>query len=220
MNNKNKWEQLYDDNRHHPKYPHNEVVTFILKNFKINKNIKILDLGCGAGRHLKFLAENGFDAYGCDYSEKSIEICHHIIKDYNVKLNVSSIEQLPYEDSFFDGLICYGVLYYSPKSTIEQSIKEIYRILKKNAKAFIVLRSLEDYRYLNGIYVNNNEVVINEKYETRSGFKENGMRITFFNKKELYYMFSEFEKITINSMRISHENDLYADDDYLVYLEK
>ncbi|STA75282.1 Tellurite resistance protein TehB [Campylobacter lari] len=220
MDNKYKWEELYNDSRHHPRYPHNEVVTFVLKNFKYHCGIKILDLGCGAGRHLKFLAENGFDTYGCDYSEKSIKICQKLLENFNVKLDVSSMDNLPYEDNFFDGLICYGVLYYGTKLQIEKSIQEIHRVLKNKGKAFVVVRSLEDYRYSNGIYINNNEVVVNEKSKTRSGFKENGMHINFFNKKELRFMFSRFKSVVIDTMRISHENGLYADEDYLIFLEK
>ena len=35
---------------------------------------RILDLGCGTGRHLVYLAKKGFEAYGIDIAEEGIKI--------------------------------------------------------------------------------------------------------------------------------------------------
>lgn len=34
-----------------------------------------VDIGCGAGRHLRCLGSNGYDAFGLDISEGAIEVC-------------------------------------------------------------------------------------------------------------------------------------------------
>ena len=34
-----------------------------------------VDIGCGAGRHVRWLGANGHDAYGLDFSEGAVEVC-------------------------------------------------------------------------------------------------------------------------------------------------
>jgi len=58
----------------------NKVVEYISKNFE-NKNIKILDVGCGNGAFLfKLLKSDFINLHGMDYSEKSIELAINIKK--------------------------------------------------------------------------------------------------------------------------------------------
>lgn len=64
------WENLYSQQHLGPKYPEDAVIRFAFNN--LTPGQKVLDLGCGAGRHAMFLAENGFEAYGIDISENAI----------------------------------------------------------------------------------------------------------------------------------------------------
>lgn len=215
-----KWHELHSQKRHQPRYPAVDLVSFVFRNFK--QNDKILDLGCGAGRHMKFLAENGFEAYGVDYSENGIKATKELLQNHNLKvdLKISSVDEIPYEDEKFDGLVCYGVLYYNPKEIIEKAAKEMHRILKKGAKAYVVIRSTQDYRYENSEKISKYEVIINEKDEKKAAFKENGMKMYFFDKDEVQRVFRDFQTIEINRLRTSYENDNFADDNFLVILTK
>ncbi|HHP0358926.1 TPA: hypothetical protein ACRZSU_001761 [Campylobacter jejuni] len=49
-----KWHELHADKRHQPLYPSNDLVSFVLKNFKTND--QILDLGCGGGATCKIFS--------------------------------------------------------------------------------------------------------------------------------------------------------------------
>jgi len=60
MKSKNGWDKIYSENGKFFEEPH-EYMEELLKIFRKRKVKKVLDLGCGSGRHLKFLAENGFE---------------------------------------------------------------------------------------------------------------------------------------------------------------
>lgn len=218
--NQEQWINLHKQKRHQPRYPHQLVVSFALRTFK--QGGAILDLGCGAGRHLKFLAENGFEAYGCDYSSSGIKASQELLASANLKANfeIASVDNLPYDDEFFDGLICFGVLYYNDKQSIQKAAGEIFRVLKKGSKALILVRNLEDYRYEKAKKLSKYEVIIQENDEKRSAFKENDMPMYFFDKDEVKRVFYHFKNLEINRIRTSFDNDIYADDDFVIICEK
>lgn len=218
--NQEQWINLHKQKRHQPRYPHQLVVSFVLRTFK--QGGAILDLGCGAGRHLKFLAENGFEAYGCDYSSSGIKASQELLASANLKANfeIASVDNLPYDDEFFDGLICFGVLYYNDKQNIQKAASEIFRVLKKGSKALILVRNLEDYRYEKAKKLSKYEVIIQENDEKRSAFKENDMPMYFFDKDEVKRVFAHFKNLEINRIRTSFDNDSYADDDFVIICEK
>lgn len=219
MQNQKEWSALHADLRHQPKYPSSDVVSFVFKN--LPKGGKILDLGCGAGRHLKFLAENGFECYGIDYSQNGIKASELLLLECGLKaqLQVASADDLPFEDNFFDGLLCYGILLYNPKNVIEKAAKEMHRVMKKGTKAYLHLRGTEDYRFVNGEKLNEYEAIVRETIPKRPAFGENGMKMYFFDEDEIKRVFADF-KITINHHKLYFENYAYNDDNFFLILEK
>ena len=69
------------------------------------------------------------------------------MKQYAENMRVASLIDLPFNDEYFDGIICYGVLYYLDKNDIEKATEQMYRVLKKGGKVLLVVRSVNDYRY-------------------------------------------------------------------------
>lgn len=92
------------------------------------KSGRVLDIGCGPAVYTDALSEAGHDIYGVDSSEKMIQIAKS--KNFkNAKFFVGSVENLKFEDSFFDGVLCVGVLEYLDH--IKNGIKEIARVTKQ-----------------------------------------------------------------------------------------
>lgn len=57
-----------------------------IKNYKISKDSKILDLGCGEGRDSIYLLNNGYNVLAVDYSKTAIEKCRELSNNnYNEK---------------------------------------------------------------------------------------------------------------------------------------
>lgn len=115
---------------------------------KKGQKLRILDAGCGTGINMKFLLSKGHLVYGIDLSTDALALCRKR-KLNNVKKG--SILNLPFQNNFFDALICIDVVgSMSSNRNIEKAIQEFYRVLKPggflliHAAAFPWLRSPHD----------------------------------------------------------------------------
>lgn len=78
----NEWNEAYQEGGNICFYPHEEIIRFLAKFVKKRTGIdtyavirnfrKAIDIGCGMGRHVNYLDDMGFDAYGIDLSETAI----------------------------------------------------------------------------------------------------------------------------------------------------
>ncbi|MDF2556304.1 MAG: type 11 methyltransferase [Bacillales bacterium] len=109
----------------------------------LNKGMKILDAGCGAGRYSIEFAKKGCKVTLFDISEEQLKIAEKKIIDAKVNENIEGIFQgdirdlSQFEDEQFDVVVCYGApLSYVLKNR-DKAILEFYRVLKKNGLLFV-----------------------------------------------------------------------------------
>lgn len=222
LNMKTKWETLHTQGRFRPKYPAEIIVQFIFRNFKKDRNTKVLDIGCGAGRHVHFMAKENIHAYGVDISKEGVDFTNKILKQENLNGNVkvAGVEQLPFEDDYFDGIICYGVLYYSKKDGILKAVKEMHRVLKDDGIGLLVVRNTKDYRFGLGQEIEKNTFIIEENDDGKCAFNENGMTMHFFEIEELKKLFGKFRNVEIDEIIETHKNGEYCDANFVIKFQK
>lgn len=109
-----------------------EVVKDFCDYYHLNKNSKILDVGCAKGFMLyDFHKLNlNLDLYGIDISKYAIDNCVPEVKN---KLQVANAIKLPFEDNFFDLVISINTIHNLNKVECATALKEISRVSKKNA---------------------------------------------------------------------------------------
>ncbi len=115
----------------------------IVEVFKDHTVKKVLDLGCGSGRHLIYLAERSFEVYGIDLAETGIKIAKEWLeeKDLQANLKIGSVyKKLPFEDNFFDAVISVRVIHHARVEDIRKVIKEIQRVMKPRGLIFMTVR--------------------------------------------------------------------------------
>lgn len=136
---KKAWDRVY---REHGKFvtEPQEDMPKIVELFKKSGIKRVLDLGCGSGRHIIFLAKNGFETYGIDIAEEGIKIAKDWLREEGLKAEVTVgdiYKKLPYPDNFFDAIISIKTLHHGRIEWIRRCIREIKRVLKPNGWIFI-----------------------------------------------------------------------------------
>jgi ubiquinone/menaquinone biosynthesis C-methylase UbiE len=106
----------------------------------LGDNLYLLDLACGTGRALRYAATrtNGHgEFYGVDISPKMIEQAQAKSQSYgNLHFYKSRVEELPFDDNFFDVIISSNALHHF--SDPERALREANRVLKPNGKLYIL----------------------------------------------------------------------------------
>jgi SAM-dependent methyltransferase len=218
---KERWETLHKSPRFRPQYPSEITVRFLFANFpqdfENRRNLKILDIGCGGGRHVKLLAEQGFDAYGIDFSAEGIKHTNEVLSRFNLEahLEVGGVDNLPYADNFFDGAIAFAVFYYADAEGMRKDLDELHRVLKRGGRALVVTRTTDDYRFGKGKQTEPNTFILDI-----SETNEQGMTMHFLNKEMVYDYCSRFAEIRLGRYDLSLTNLESRGSNWIITLEK
>ena len=111
--------------------PLSTYITEQIDNIDI-ENRKCIDIGCGGGRYSKYLKNKGAVVLALD---KYPEMFDH---SSNINFIEASMDHIPVVNDSYDLAISIGVIHNSTsKSEYISSLKEIFRILKKDGYAII-----------------------------------------------------------------------------------
>ena len=128
-------------------YKHKEYSTFGEPSIEVKqiaqrlkKSSKILDIGCGEGRHSIFLASLGFHVDAFDISENGINKLKHIVKEKKLDINakISSITDYEFSNRY-DFIIAHGVLHLIKREDWEPLIDKMKMYTNLNGVNVIVV---------------------------------------------------------------------------------
>lgn len=143
MNKKQWYETLFDN--YGQKYD-NECFTrgttgecdFIEKEINYNNNLKIIDVGCGTGRHAIELAQRGYSVTGIDLSESLLERAREKASQNNLKIDFMrhDARDLPFENEFDIAImLCEGGFPLMETDEMNfEILKNVSKALKNRAK--------------------------------------------------------------------------------------
>jgi len=135
------WESIFKKSGKVFYKPH-EDMNKIINLFKKEGVKKILDVGCGSGRHIVLLSKEGFDVYGMDNAESGLKRTRKWLKELGLKAklkNASCYKTFLYKDNTFDAIIFTQVIHHAKLKEINFCISEIKRVLKPNGLVFITV---------------------------------------------------------------------------------
>jgi tellurite methyltransferase len=93
---------------------------------------RVLDVGCGIGRHSLYLASKGFQVFSIDASAKAIDFTQNAAQGAGLSINVrqSPMTTLPFEDHYFDYVLAWNVIYHGDPTTVRTVLSEIARVVR------------------------------------------------------------------------------------------
>jgi ubiquinone/menaquinone biosynthesis C-methylase UbiE len=94
----------------------------------------VLEVACGSGQGLGYLAEIAEKFSAGDYSQKLLDIAKN---HYGKRINLKKFDaqKMPFKDKTFDVIVFFEAMYYLPDA--EKFISECRRVLKKAGRLLI-----------------------------------------------------------------------------------
>ena len=121
--------------------------TINIQKLNLLDNAKVLDLGCGEGRHCfgAYMHAN-LDVYGFDLNPNDVQKAMDNFPQFDEKSDTKSCSfgctdatKLPFADETFDYLICSEVLEHIPE--VDCAVDEIIRVTKRKGKIAVSVPS-------------------------------------------------------------------------------
>ncbi|KKQ92339.1 MAG: type 11 methyltransferase [Candidatus Woesebacteria bacterium GW2011_GWB1_39_10] len=133
------------------------------------KSKNILDAGCGMGRTLKYLLDEGVDKNnitGVDISEDMLKIAKNNVPSVKtLKTDLSKFET----KNKFDLILCTHVLHYLDNEDFTKTLKNFYKLLKpKGILLFVVTHPVRTTRHNLAEYFKNDWIVDHTPWSTTS----------------------------------------------------
>ena len=101
--------------------------------FEEGRDLRVLEIGVGAGSDFSQWVKSGAIATGVDLTDAAIDLTREHLETMEldtsrVDLRVADAEKLPFDDASFDIVYSWGVLHHSPNT--EQAFREVSRVLR------------------------------------------------------------------------------------------
>ena len=183
------WEKLLEDIPESYAHWFSEEEKFLKKH--ITKDSKVLEVGCGEGRSLRYILDLTKNLTGIDNDSKAIKDAKENIQEGNFQ--VADGRKLPFEDNSFDFILCMTTpANFGDKR--QEFYAEMKRVVKSNGQIILSVFNEDAMEERLKLYKKVN-APIKEIVGGRVIFEEN-VDIEFseqFSKEELEKIFRESE---------------------------
>jgi len=171
------WDQVYGARFMTNWYPNEDIIRFCARLIQrrttydqreVKRQVRrVLDLGCGNGRHAIYFAREGFQAFGIDISPTAIAWATDWSRreGLNPDFRVGDITRLPYADGSMDVVVSHGVLDHVPMAIARRAAEEVRRVLSPCGLFYLDLRATDDFEHGVGEEIEPDTFVITHGFE-------------------------------------------------------
>ena len=207
------WDPVWEDifrKKSWGRYPPEHVIRFVAHTFSAiedRSKIRLLEIGCGPGANIWFMAREGFSVSGIDGSHTAIQHADQRLAEEGLRadLRVGDFSELPWPDASFDGVVENVSLYCNPMAGITRALDEICRVLRPGAPFLSSFFSDRTWGYGKGEMVEPDGFInLREGPLAHAGF------CLFMNPKRVPEVFGHFAEVTVEriSRTINQEQHL------------
>lgn len=128
------WQELWHDPEIRKRWeamPPLPQVEDMAERLQAEGQARVLDIGCGLGRHAVYLAARGFDVTATDVASSAIEKCTENLARAGLAATMVEAEmtEFPWPDAYFAGVVASNVIHHADLSTLRRIIASITRVL-------------------------------------------------------------------------------------------
>jgi SAM-dependent methyltransferase len=196
-------------------------VRFVARNYYGVANrstIRILDLGCGPGCIIWYLAREGFDAYGIDGSKVGLSLARQRLEREGLRgefVQGDFTLGLPFPEEFFDATIDNASLCHNHPEAISRTVLELHRVLKPVGRHFGMMFAPGCTGEGSGQCIGRNAYV-----DVDTGPLAGPWPIVFADQEQLRDLFKPFPSLVIDRQSYSERSQLIAVNHWLVTATK
>lgn len=125
------------------RYPAEDLVRFVARNFYRVPDrgaVQLLEVGCGPGGNLWYMAREGFTVAGIDGSSTAVELAKNRldaeVPGWRGEIVCGDMTTLPFADGRFDGVVDSEAIYCNSFGDSKRIYNEVRRVLKPGGALF------------------------------------------------------------------------------------
>jgi len=114
---------------------------------RLDTRRRVLDVGCGEGRNIRYLLSRGYECWGIDRDPRAIDRLTRFTQELTPnaptsRFLVGEADALPWPDASFDVVICSAMLHFADDADhFGRMVTEAWRVLAENGLFFARLAS-------------------------------------------------------------------------------
>lgn len=155
---------------------------------------RVLDLGCGVGRHALALAVAGFEVQAFDGSAEGLAFTREAAGKHGLSIRTREgmMTDLPYDDASFDYVLAFNVIYHGDETVVRRTIAEISRVLTAKGLYQGTMLSKRNGKYGKGVEVAPNTFTIKDPSDSDKSHPH-----FYCDARELLTLFADYEPLRL-----------------------
>lgn len=192
------WEEVFQE-QEWGRYPPEELIRFIARRFfslPHRDQIKVLEIGCGPGANIWFLAREGLDSYGIDGSETAIFKAERRMREEGLRASLRVGDAISLADAYpaqyFDAVIDVTCLQHNKLQAVHTILEQVLTVMKPGGSIFSMMVTSDSYGVGLGKEIESGTFVeVTEGPLHRRGLGH------FFTLEEVQHLFQSFANVQI-----------------------